>query len=210
MTSNKVFNKALKPSDAKVKSTGGEHGSISGYAATFSTDRPDSYGDVIAPGAFVESIARIKAGGKPIPLLWNHDSGNLKSYIGIVTKLEEDGYGLFFAADFDGTDEAQRARQLVIDGRLCRFSFAYDVVDQRSVTLRDGTRANELRKLNIHEVSLTLYPANRDTMVVDVKRGRDELLAEAGDALREAEQAISAHERKKNRLLSRARAILGE
>lgn len=144
------------------------HGSITGYAATF-TRTPDSYGDVIAKGAFAESIERIKAEGKAVPLLWNHDSGDLKSYIGTVTELAEDDHGLLFTASFDGTERAQRARELAADGRLCKFSFAYGIQDQGTVTLEDGTEANELRKLDLFEVSLVMYPANPDTSVVEVK-----------------------------------------
>lgn len=146
-------------------------GTISGYASTW-TREPDSYGDVVAKGAFAESIANIKAEGKVIPLLWRHESDNLNSYIGTVTSLVEDDHGLKFEATFDDTPEAQRARQLSMDGRLCKFSFAYDVIEQGEVTLEDGRQANELRKLNIHEVSLVFYPANPDTSVIEVKSGR--------------------------------------
>ena len=156
---------SIKTKTVDVKA---ENGSIKGYAATW-TREPDSYGDVIAKGAFTDSIAEIESSGNHIPLLWNHDSGDLKSYIGTVTRLEEDEHGLMFEADFDSTEEAQRARELASDGRLCKFSFAYDVIDQATVELEDGTEANELRKLNIHEVSLVMYPANRDTSVIEVK-----------------------------------------
>lgn len=205
-----VPNKALKPSEVEPKSARGEFGSISGYAATFGHEKPDSHGDVIAKGAFRDSIARIKAERRVIPLMWNHDSGNLTSYIGTVTSLSEDGYGLFFKADFDSTDEAQRARELVLDGRLCKFSFSYNVIDQRKVTLANGTRANELLKLEIHEISLVLYPANRDTMVVDVKQGRDELLAEAETALGKADDTIASYDQKKRQLLAQARELLAD
>jgi HK97 family phage prohead protease len=144
------------------------NGSITGYAATW-TRTPDSYGDVIAKGAFADSIERIKSEGKAIPLLWNHDSYDLKSFIGTVTDLEEDEHGLKFTATFDGTERAQRARELASDGRLCKFSFAYNVLDAGTVTLEDGTEANELRKLDLFEVSLVMYPANPDTSVVEVK-----------------------------------------
>ena len=144
------------------------NGSITGYAATW-IRTPDSYGDVIAKGAFAESIERIKSEGKAIPLLWNHDSYDLKSFIGTVTDLEEDEHGLKFTATFDGTERAQRARELASDGRLCKFSFAYGIQDQGTVTLEDGTEANELRKLDLFEVSLVMYPANPDTSVVEVK-----------------------------------------
>ena len=147
------------------------NGSISGYAATFIRE-PDSYGDIIAKGAFSECIEKLNKEGKVIPLLWNHDSYSLDAYIGTVFNLGEDDHGLKFDATFDDTKEAQRARELASDGRLCKFSFAYDVLDSGSVTLEDGREANELRKLNIHEVSLVMYPANPDTSVIDVKAGR--------------------------------------
>lgn len=148
-----------------------DNGSITGYASTW-TREPDSYGDIVAKGAFAESIESIKESGKVLPLLFNHKGDDLKAYIGTVKELREDDHGLFFDADFDDTDEGQRARQLAMDGRLAKFSFAYDVLDQAEVELEDGRSANELRKLNIHEVSLVLYPANPDTSVVSVKAGR--------------------------------------
>ena len=168
----------VKTKATEIKVEGG-NGSITGYAATFTHDKPDSYGDVIAKGAFAESIERIKAEGKAIPLLWNHDSYDLKSYIGTVTELAEDDHGLLFTATFDGTDTAQRARELASDGRLCKFSFAYQILDQGTVTLDDGTEANELRKLDLYEVSLVMYPANPDTSVVEVK-GAQEPAEKAG------------------------------
>ena len=147
------------------------NGAIVGYASTW-TREPDSYGDVVAKGAFAECIGRLKEEGRNIPFLWNHDAMNLKAFIGTVTDLTEDDHGLKFEAVFDDTEEAQRARQLAHDGRLCKFSFAYDVLEAGEITLEDGRKANELRKLNIHEVSLVMYPANSDTSVVSVKSGR--------------------------------------
>ena len=152
-----------KTFDVKAK-----NGMISGYASTWIRE-PDSYGDIVAKGAFTESIANIKAEGKTLPLLFNHKGDELNAYIGGLTELLEDDHGLYFEATFDATPEAQRARELAQDGRLAKFSFAYDILDQGEVTLDDGRKANELRKLNIHEVSLVLYPANPDTSVVSVK-----------------------------------------
>lgn len=170
----------IKTKTFEIKS----NGSITGYASTWIRE-PDSYGDVIAKGAFLDSIAQIEAEGKTLPLLWNHDSMDLKSFIGTVTELEEDDHGLKFTATFDDTEEAQRARQLASDGRLAKFSFAYDVIDEGEVELEDGRKANELRKLNIHEVSLVMYPANPDTSVIEVKSGRRNSAKDA-DALRQA------------------------
>lgn len=161
-----------------------DNGMIIGYASTW-TREPDSYGDIVAKGAFAEHIAQIKEEGRVLPFLFNHDSSNLKSYIGTVIDLEEDEHGLKFTATFDDTEEGQRARQLAADGRLAKFSFAYDILEAGEVQLEDGRTANELRKLKIHEVSLVLYPANPDTSVVGVKSGRRNSAKDA-DAIREA------------------------
>lgn len=161
-----------------------ENGIITGYASTWIRE-PDSYGDIVAKGAFTESIAKIKEEGRVIPLLFNHRSDDLNAYIGTVYELKEDDHGLYFESAFDDTPEAQKARMLAKDGRLAKFSFSYDVLAAGEITLEDGRTANELRKLNIHEVSLVLYPANRDTSVVSVKAGRRNSAKDA-DAIREA------------------------
>lgn len=190
----------------KTKSTEAkaENGSIKGYAATFIRE-PDSYGDIIAPGAFSECIKQLEAEGKSLPFLWNHDSYDLKSFIGTVTSLKEDEHGLAFEATFDDTPEAQRARELAMDGRLCKFSFAYDVLEAGDVTLDEGVKAYELRKLNIHEVSLVMYPANSDTGVIEVKSaeksGRRNSKADA-EALREALEHLSSAQSIINSLLA--------
>jgi len=158
-----------------------DNGTITGYASTW-TREPDSYGDIVAKGAFTESIENIKAAGKVLPLLYNHDNEELKNFIGTITSLEEDDHGLKFEATFDATPEAQRARELAMDGRLAKFSFAYDVVEAGEVELEDGRKANELRKLNIHEVSLVLYPANPDTSIVSIKSESMEYVPEGSVA----------------------------
>lgn len=155
------------------------NGMVAGYCSTWIRE-PDAAGDIVKKGAFAASIAAIEREGRTIPFMFNHDSGNIRSYIGIVTHLAEDDHGLFFEAVFDDTEEAQRARTLVKDGRLGKFSFAYDVLDQESIRLPDGRKVNELRMLDLKEISLVMYPANRDTSVTEVKKQM--LLAQA-DAL---------------------------
>ena len=181
-----------------------ENGTISGYASTW-TREPDSYGDVVARGAFTECIEQIKAAGKILPLLFNHDSYDLSKYIGKVFNLEEDDHGLKFDAEFDSTQEAQRARELASDGRLCKFSFAYDVLDQATIQLEDGREVNELRKLNIHEISLVMYPANPDTSVIEVKAaekaGRRNSKADE-ESLKEITEHLSAAQAIINSLLA--------
>lgn len=145
-------------------------GTIEGYASTW-VKKPDSYGDVVLKGAFAKSLAEDWNGGKGIPLLWAHQMDNLKSFIGTAT-ADEDDYGLHFVATFDDTEEAQRVRSLYKDGRLKKFSFAFDVMENGLVTLEDGTKANELREVKLFEISAVTVPANDTAEVVDVKSGR--------------------------------------
>ena len=154
----------------QVKYNDSGNGSLEGYASTW-IRQADSYGDVVKSGAFARTLKERWNGGKGIPLLWAHQMDNLKSFIG-TAEAEEDKKGLHFLASFDGTEEAQRVRELYKDGRLSKFSFAFDVRDNGTVTLEDGTKANELRDLELFEISCVCVPANDDAGVVEVKAGQ--------------------------------------
>ena len=52
--------------------------------------------------------------------------------------------------------------------------------------LEDGTKANELRELELLEISLTMYPANRDTSVISVKNMKELLKENTKDIKRKA------------------------
>lgn len=146
-------------------------GTVEGYASTW--DRvPDSYGDVVKRGAFTESLRKWKVRKQPIPLLFGHRTDDPAYNIGRVVDAREDARGLFIKAEFDADNEtAQEVRKLAKQGRLYQFSFAYQVLNSGPVTLPDGTRANELRKMDLFEVSLVQIPANQNAVVTSVKDG---------------------------------------
>ena len=173
----------MKTKEFKVSYKDEGTGTLEGYASTWIL-QPDSYGDIVKSGAFEKTLKERWNGGKGIPLLWSHQMDNLKSFIGIAD-AEEDEKGLHFYAKFDDTEEAQRVRDLYKDGRLSKFSFAYGINDEGSVTLEDGTKANELRELDLYEISCVCVPANDDAGVVDVKTGKRNSAKDA-DAIREA------------------------
>ena len=160
----------MKTKQFSVKYRDDGNGTIEGYASTW-IRQPDSYGDVVKEGAFTESLKDRWNGGKGIPMLWAHQMDNLSSYIG-KADADEDEKGLHFIAEFDDTEEAQRVRQLYKDGRLSKFSFAYDVLEAGPTTLEGGIKANELQKLDLYEISCVLVPANSDAGVLDIKAGR--------------------------------------
>lgn len=162
-------------------------GMIEGYASTW-IRKADSWGDVVAKGAFKKTLAERWNGGKGIPFIWSHQIDNLKSFIG-TAEADEDEKGLHFIAKFDDTEEAQKVRQLYKDGRLRKFSFAYDVKESAQVTLDDNVKANELRELDLYEISAVTVPANDDAGVVDVKSGRRNSKSDE-DKLRQAIKLI--------------------
>ena len=171
----------IKSVDVQYKDEG--TGTIEGYASTW-VRKPDSYGDVVRKGAFTDTLADDWNGGKGIPFLWSHKLDDLKAFIGTAS-ADEDDTGLHFIATFDDTDEAQKVRQLYKDGRLKKFSFAFDVLENGMTTLEDGTKANELRKLKLYEISAVTVPANDTAEVVDVKAGRRNSKKDA-DTIRQA------------------------
>ena len=161
----------------------GDAGTISGYFSTY--DRiPDSYGDVIAPGAFTDTLKARKESGHPFPLCWNHD---LDQIIGTVDNIEDTEKGPLMTASFFDTPLAQEKRALVLSGCVYQFSFAYEVKKAAQVELEDGTKANELRELELFEVSIVPIPANPRAEVTEIKSGRRNSKADA----EKLEQAIT-------------------
>lgn len=163
-------------SDIRIKSAtldiADDGGIVEGYAATFDRE-PDSYGDVIAPGAFAEAVEAWKAKmdeGIYVPLLYGHNTSDPEYNIGRITEIREDERGLWVHGELDAENEkAQYVRKLAREGRLYQFSFAYAVIDEDEAELDDGTRANELRKLDLFEVSLVQIPANQHAVITGIK-----------------------------------------
>lgn len=163
-----------KSFSVRADGIGDDGGTITGYASTFDRE-PDSYGDVVAPGAFARSLARWRERDAYIPFLYGHRTDDPSYNIGRVTIAEEDERGLRFTAELDADSEkAQYVRKLFKEGRIFQFSFAYSVLDQMEVELADGRKANELRELDIYEISAVQIPANQHAEVVDVKDGGGE------------------------------------
>ena len=167
---------------ALIKSSD-DAGTISGYFSTY--DRiPDSYGDIIAPGAFTETIQKRKESGHPFPLCWNHD---LNQIVGSVDpdNIEDTEKGPLMTASFFDTPLAQEKREIVKSGVVYQFSFAYDILEAGPIELEDGTTAYELRKLDLYEVSIVPIPANQNAVMTDVKAGRRNSKKDE-DAIKEA------------------------
>lgn len=158
-------------------------GTISGYFSTYDRE-PDAYGDIIAPGAFTETIQKRKESGHPFPLCWNHD---LDQIIGSVDpdKITDTDKGPLMTASFFNTQLAQEKREIVKSGVVYQFSFAYDIAGWEEVELEDGRKATVLTKLDLFEVSIVPIPANQNAIMTDIKSGKRNSKKDA-DAIKQA------------------------
>lgn len=148
---------AFKTEDVK------EDGTFSGYGSVFGN--LDSYRDIVEPGAFAESLRTIKAGGDPLPALWQH---NPNWPIGGYTDLKEDSRGLLVSG-FLLKDEVQQAREAyaLMKARIVKgLSIGYYVIDD---TYNEKTNITHLKVLDLREISPVTFPANTAAQVDNVK-----------------------------------------
>lgn len=137
-------------------------GVFSGYCVSFST--VDLGGDMILPGALTATLAEHKARGSLPALLWAHD---MSAPIGRITKMQEDGRGLFTEAALTlETRAAKEAYALLKDGAVSGLSIGYSVPDG-GAEYRGDTRL--LKQITLFEVSLVSVPMNPAARVTAVK-----------------------------------------
>lgn len=164
-----------------------EDGTFSGYGSVFGN--VDSYREIVAPGAFAESLAAIKASGDPLPALWQHQAGQP---IGGYDVLLEDSRGLKVEGFLlkDHIVKAAEAYQLMKRRIVKGLSIGYYVLED---SWNEKDRVRTLTKLDLQEISIVTFPANADAQVDNVKSigrimkaGRLPSLPEFEDFLREA------------------------
>lgn len=164
----------------------GDGWEVAGYASTFGGD-PDSYGDVVAKGAFLDSLARRKT-----KLLNQHD---MTQPIGKQLSLEEDEKGLFGRWSILPTTTGKDAHMLLEHGLIDSLSIGFIPVE--SDWREDGIRV--LKKIDLYEVSLVTIPANENAVITSYKSEQptDLLCNQAHDALQVAMREVKAlHERR--------------
>lgn len=173
----------IRDFDLSVKAVD-DDGLFSGYGSVFGT--VDSYREVVAPGAFADTLADIKAKGRPVPVLWQHRSGEP---IGIYTELSEDARGLKVSGRLilDGVARAKEAHALMKAGAVSGLSIGYYV---REDSWDEKERVRTLKKVDLVEISLVTFPANDDARVDAIKsklaHGSLPTLPEFEQLLREA------------------------
>lgn len=166
----------MKPNKMRTKADNievevSDTGLISGYLSKF--DNEDSYGDIVRKGAFVESIEAIKASGRKLPVLWQH---NRDEPIGYYTELKEDDTGLWFEAQLliESVVKASEAYALLKTGVISGMSIGYFIKEFTVIDDNNGWDSSyELIKVDLKEGSVVTFPANPDTHVESVKEEKE-------------------------------------
>jgi len=134
-----------------------EDGSFSGYGSVFGVK--DSYDEIVAPGAFEESIK-----GRMPSLLWQHKSSEP---IGVYTSVKEDGVGLYVEGQLAlKTVRGAEAYELMKLGAISGMSIGFYT---REDSYDNVTGIRTLKKVDLWEVSLVTFPANEAARITGVK-----------------------------------------
>ena len=177
---------------------------FSGYGAVFGN--VDSYGDVIQPGAFADTLAASHKSGQFPAMLMQHGGWGIgaddMTPVGIWTSLAEDGIGLKVAGKLADTPRGREAYALLkmtprpaIDG----LSIGYIAKEFSNRTKPEEPRRT-LKKVELMEVSLVTFPANGKARIASVKsaagdfdeRKFEQVLRDSGLSRKEA-QVVIAH-----------------
>lgn len=142
-----------------------EEGIFTGYGSVFGV--VDSYNEVVAPGAFLESLAEAKSKGRSFPVLWQHNTGEpIGSWD--TEQLKEDERGLIGAGEL-WLDDAPYAR-IAYRGMKARaitgLSIGYYV---RESSRDEKTGIRTLTKLDLVEISIVTVPANDEARTDVIK-----------------------------------------
>lgn len=158
-----------------------EDGIFEGRGSVFGN--VDSYKEIVAPGAFTDTLAAWKAQNRLPPVLWQHRSGEP---IGPHLEMEERADGLYCKGQLlvNDVQRAKEARALMkakaVNGLSIGFVTREDAYDR-------VTGIRTLKKVDLWEVSVVTFPSNPAAQISSVKSAIDgiQTFAEAESFLRE-------------------------
>lgn len=144
----------------------GEDGTIEGYGSVFGN--VDSYDDVIADGAFKATIAAHKSAGTMPAMLWQHESDEP---LGVWTEISEDANGLKLKGKLClDTSKGKEALALLKMGAINGLSVGFIA---KEWTYNNETNIRTLTEIDLWEVSLVTFPANKKARVTNIKSAEE-------------------------------------
>ncbi|MBS1164905.1 MAG: hypothetical protein H6R00_930 [Proteobacteria bacterium] len=169
----------------------GENGVIEGYGSVFGA--VDSYGEVVQPGAFVDSLVEARRKGRKIKMLYQHDPGRP---IGLWDDLAEDAKGLYCKGRLlkDSVPDAATAYALIKEGVIDGLSIGYRTIE--AAPHPDKQNVLALKKLDLFEISPVTFQACEPAKIQSVKAAAlpqiQKLMAGDRLSLREWEALLKA------------------
>ena len=151
----------------------GEAMSFTGYGAVFGNI--DSYGDVIQPGAFADTLAYAKQKDQWPAMLLQHGgfmgAADDMTPIGIWTEMAEDGHGLKITGKLADTERGREAYTLLkMQPRPAITGLSIGFIPKEwSMRSKPEEPRRTLKKVDLLEVSLVTFPANDKARVEAVK-----------------------------------------
>ncbi|MFP5434508.1 MAG: HK97 family phage prohead protease, partial [Alphaproteobacteria bacterium] len=135
-------------------------GTFTGYGSIFGN--LDSYGEVVEAGAFAKSLSRLAKEKAVLPMLWQHDPSQP---IGVWEDLVEDAKGLKGTGRIVlETAKGAEAYALLKAGAIRGLSIGY-----REIKVEPDGNNRRLKELDLREISVVTFPANRRAQVGTVK-----------------------------------------
>lgn len=145
-------------------------GVFEGYASTFG-GAPDSYGDIITPGAFAQSLAKHRREGTMPMMFFGHQSSS-ELPIGDWLDMAEDGKGLWAKGQFALDDPlGARVHAAAKNKRVGGLSIGYETRKSHPDDKRPGVQF--LDEIHLWEASVVNFPANRRARIELVKAERN-------------------------------------
>jgi len=169
-------------------------GVFEGYASTFGGE-PDSQQDVVAPGAFANTIKKGGRNGTGVAMLWQHDH-NLP--IGTWMRIAEDDKGLAVQGKVstDAKPNGIPVYEMLRDGAIRGLSIGYET---KKFSLDKKTGVRTIEDVRLWEISPVVFPANFNTIITNVKdmmqaktpREFEDALRDAGLSRKQAAYVVS-------------------
>lgn len=146
---------------------------IEGYFAVFGSEYRmwENAIETIDEDAFNETV------DGDVRALVNHDSTLVlgRTTAGTLT-LRVDRTGLWGSILINRSDQdAMNLYERVKRGDVSQCSFGFDILDQSTEVMENGTTVWRLKKVELYEVSVVTFPAYEDTSVIARKKDYEEL-----------------------------------
>jgi len=160
----------------------GEELRIEGYFAVFNSDYQiwNDASESVAPGAFTDALdddVRALIDHETMYVLGRNKAGTLE--------LREDEKGLWGSILINPNDQAAMDLYARVQrGDVNQCSFGFDILEEETEFLDDGSVHWTIKKVKLYEVSVCTFPAYSETSVTARKEEYKEIVKRKADAWR--------------------------